>query len=364
MGSGLRVRDPATNRLMFDSDYRTGQLINIIDIGNAASGSFQSALFGLGTPFFVTLSSGIAFRQDYVYPSMGFNGTTFSWSYPNPSNRPAVRVLLGVMCNNANYPPTTGPRLLIKSGDTGVIQFMTGGISYQLAGKGTVYTSKAVPIGNTSPSVVLIPTSSPTGTQLVATSAGFTVARWGNIQQNGQWYAAYSCNTASTGQPVNYWVFEVATNLTGGTVGLKLKDPVTSTLVYNSNYDALRIVDVPELGVDMDNRSAGVSYPAGRTYATIQPSIAGFSQTSEGLYRDGLGVIDDGNYDGSYHNWQRDIDGKLIGTSVNGNTISGGVVSFDDVRAGTPGPAQYPDPASVWWQNPLGSVIVCDVTGL
>jgi hypothetical protein len=92
--------------------------------------------------------------------------------------------------------------------------------------------------------------------------------------------------------------------------------------------------------------------------------IAGYNSSTAALYKDNLLVLDDGNYDGSYHTWSRQNDGKLFGTWVDGATIRVDPVSFDDVIGQTPGYAPQPDPATVYWSNPMTNLIVVDVTGL
>lgn len=367
------VRDQNTGRLMFETSMRSGSFLAYVDIGGAGSpqdGSISNPLLAIGTPYAVAMSGGANFTRENVYPTFSFSGNTFSWHYPMASaaydyQHPPCRVLLGVKPGAGPLPPFTGPRLCIRDPNTGIIQLFRGGLCFQLAGKGTAYTRTDYRVGNTSPSVILIPNNPTAGTRLIAVrSTGFPVAKWGSITINGQVYAIYSCGTAATGQPVDYWIFDIPENIPSGGHGLKLRDPNNGRMLYNSNYDALRIMDVPTVNASIDNPSTFQSYPSGRTYAVVQPMIAGYNSSTEALYRDGLLIIDDGNYDGSYHTWSRQNDGKLLGTWVDGATVRVDPVSFDDVIGQTPGYAPQPDPATVYWSNPMTNLIVVDVTGL
>jgi len=250
------------------------------------------------------------------------------------------------------------PRIRIRN-EGNRIQFMNGGIQFQLVDKGVVYTTteQKYRVGNTGPSTILIPTPASYKTRVIAVRASFFVAKWGitDITGNGDYRAMYSCSTNQANQPVEYWVFDLATNLAGSGVGLKLRDPDTGQVIYNSNYDSLRIAGIVGDG--------GGTFTAGRKYAAILPAISGHNQTTDTLYRDGQAFLDDGQEYG-YATWSRQVDGKLYGVKWENETCSFGEVSFDDVIGQTPGYAQQPDPPTVWWDNPLGNVIIADVTAL
>lgn len=253
------------------------------------------------------------------------------------------------------------PRIRIRN-DQNRIVFMNEGPGLQLVDKGVVYTTRdpAYRIGNTSPSVINVPTLTSDVPRLIATRAGFYVAKYATRVINGITHASFSCSVASDNQPVEYWIFQEAVYLDTPGTGLKMRNPETGQVIYNSDYDSCRMSDIPPVVV-----GSSMTYIAGRKYASIMPSIAGHNQTTDALLMDGRPVIDkeDGGSGGS-HNWSRRNDGKLYGVRWINETFDIGTVSFDDVIVAAPGYANEPDPQQVWWSNPINRVIVVDVTAL
>jgi len=243
---------------------------------------------------------------------------------------------------------------------------MNGGISFQLISYGVVQTRTDYKVGNTSPSVIMIPLDSNYTSQLIAVrSVGFLTAKFGTQDVNGTRYAMYSCSTTSTGQNVEYWIFDLAKNLNGGSYGLRMRDPTTGDVIYNSNFDSLQIAAVTPVNVSIDNKTTSMAYTYGRKFATILPGISGYNTTTNALYVDGQPMVRDNTEDPSgYHRYQRRNDGKLFGSRWDNETVYIGPVSFDDVIAEAPGYANQPDPVRLWWSNPLTNIIVVDVTNL
>lgn len=251
------------------------------------------------------------------------------------------------------------PRIRIRN-LRGQVQFMNEGPNMQLVDKGVVYTTRnpAYKIGNTSPSVILVPTLSSSVPRIIAVRAPFYVARYGTREVNGVLHMTFSCDVALDNQAVEYWIFQEAVYLDTPGTGLKMRNPATNQVIYNSDYDSCRLTDVPPVVL-----GSSKTYVAGRKYACALPAISGYNKTTETLLMDGRPVFD-GNPDGEMHNWSRQNDGKLFGVRWSNETFQVGAVSFDDVVVQAPGNAYDPDPEKVWWDNPINNIIVVDVTAL
>lgn len=240
------------------------------------------------------------------------------------------------------------------------LQFTNSAVQYQFIGKGVAYTTKASQyrIGNTTPSTVLIPIPANRPDLLIAVRAPFLVARWITMVDpaDGQTKAMYACQMATENQPVEYWIFDLASNLDTPVVGLKLRNPDTGQVIYNSDYDSMRlnITNVYELPV---------TYTAGKKYAVAAPIIAGVNETTGMLYVDGEPYPDgEGDNMVGRHRYQRQNYGKLTGLYFKDETLYQGQVSFDDVVVEAPGIANQPDPPRTWWEIELPNVLVMDVS--
>jgi len=240
----------------------------------------------------------------------------------------------------------------------GKLQFDSSLMTLTCIGTGKVNTQArtVAGVGNTTPSAALVPVSSATAI-VAARGDGFGISRFGVRSINGTLYWVFATD-APIGTSVSYWVFDMTANVAVPEHGFGTQAFREDGSLYF--YSELPIM----IGAGIINEAdAPIGLPGGRTYAAIMQDLAGHNQSTDALYRDGQPVRDGGDV-GGRHVWSRKIDGKLTGVRFDGSRASIVSISFDDVIGQTPGPADQPDPPTVYWSAPLTNALLIDVTGI
>lgn len=247
------------------------------------------------------------------------------------------------------------PRATIRRAD-GAVQFDTSCLSFQLIGKGTVNVQSRLG-GNTNPGSVLIPQNGYNSTRVIATRSSFTIGRAGSTTVNNQFYLHYASSQSSGS--VDYWVFELSSNLARSPGGLTLRNPDNGQIIYSSDYDMFKARD----------RISGVgqskNLDSSKVWAAAQMDFAGhrIAPDSGVYYINGQAEIWDGGSRPNDTNWAYNNNGKVYGTRFNGSTVYTEEISWDDVRANL-GNGSEPPPFPPDWSRPLGTVLLVDVTDL
>lgn len=209
---------------------------------------------------------------------------------------------------------------------------------------------------DSSPSSALIPMTYDSDELIAVTMAtGYGYARYADLQHpaSGIWYHIYH-TSAPVGTPVTYYRFVKGSDLstTSYPVGLELFNESGVRTFSSSMRPAIVAGMASTLGT-------ATTMAAGRTYASIAPSLAGHARA----YYDGSSAPienDKGQIIGwEYFGYQ---DSKLYGVRWNSSNVAELVaVSFSDknISAGAPQPA-YTEAFNI----PISDVMYLDVTGM
>jgi hypothetical protein len=245
--------------------------------------------------------------------------------------------------------------------DDGKLQFDSNLMTLTCIASGSVTTQdrSTASVGNTTPSIALVPV--PSTTAIVAVRGeGFAVSRFGVITISGQLYWSFATN-AAIGTALSYWTFDLTRNQAIRDHGFGMQAfREDGSLYFDSELPIM-------IGAGLiSGGDPALTLPDGRTYAVIAQDLAGHNQSTDPVIRDGIPLADDSGSSGGsgFHNWQRRIDGKLTGVRFDGATARIVQISFDDVLGNTPGRASAPDPPTVFWSIPLTNALLIDVTGI
>lgn len=242
--------------------------------------------------------------------------------------------------------------------ENGRLQFDASMMTFALHTKGTVASGPRF-AANTSPSTAKVPIPAGLERYLIATRAGFYVARGGISQDaNGQRYEIFQCD-AGVGSSFEYYFFARASEFPVKGWGLEMFSE-DGKCTFSSHLDTMVISGF------ISGLGSSVTMPGGRKYAAIQPMMAGEEYETEGVVGGGSGPIiigDDPGNEGRPQQWYRQMHGKLHGIRWSDTTASIGEVSFDDVLGQT-NYGSSPDPAREFWRIQIENAMLVDVTGL
>lgn len=249
----------------------------------------------------------------------------------------------------------------------GKLQFNGEMLTYVLRLSGTTYVEDRK-IGNTCYTSFLVPTSTTYPNALIAIGGGngYTAAFSGTYNLgNGQYPKIYGTDGAPAGTPYQYYIFERSSTMPASNFGLEVRS-AQNDITFSTSQRVMRVLNMT-VGVSGFGGSGALTYP-GRQLAFCQAAWAGhrvagpLEATTGGgpviLHPDDPGPDGPGGRDTVYY-YQND--GKLHGGCIldGGQTVSSGLVSYDDVRVGPqPDPEQPPD-----YETPL-NLFVVDVTGI
>lgn len=236
----------------------------------------------------------------------------------------------------------------------GKLQFDGNFASFYLHSRGPGTTQAGIG-GNTVPSTLRVPIRNQYDPAIIATRAGFTVARSGVQQSGNDWYALFACN-APVGSSVEWWKFYQAVDLTIPSYGMYCQNEA-GQVTYSSDYDSLRIAAV------VGQNQTFPALPGDRLYATVQAPFAGYRAYTESYRRNGAPADPGGDYEDDAQ-WSVLVDSKLIGTSWNGAAPSVGEVSWDDVYVLLNYGRNPQPPTDFPWEIPMTLMMVADVTDI
>jgi hypothetical protein len=225
------------------------------------------------------------------------------------------------------------------------------------SGFGTTQPAQANGVGNTTPSVAIIPVSGYTYplTAIRIHGDGYTAARFTNAWNSGDHRYASS---APPGNGFTWYVYDYAPRLPATNIGME-----TYTDSGDRSFSTAYMPFKPVKNVYGDS-----IYNPGHEMAVCGPSVGGYGRVKDGsmryYYKDATGRYILTHSDGedtsgdTHYSYTRDC--KLEGALVNGpDYVAGSIVSFDDV---TPGPTPLPVDTHNW--SVYSPALAVDVTNI
>lgn len=214
--------------------------------------------------------------------------------------------------------------------------------------------SVAVQYANTSPSTFIVTLPLDRNSCYVACRCVSAYAAFGGYRTDpstGQSIAIFQCS-GPVGTAASFYIFTKTTQFPTANFGIEFYNSA-GQVTFSSSRKLMLVSAIIS--------SSTATLQSGRTYATIQPTISGFSYDSSGVYRNGVPVVDTESPDGKSYTWSRQVNGKLYGTKWTDATVSLDLVSYDDVIAITNYGTTANPPKNRWNIIPSNLLLV-DVT--
>ena len=221
--------------------------------------------------------------------------------------------------------------------DDGGLQLDCDLATYFMRAKGQASTTTRT-VGNSSPSSLTI--TLPPGYVLPFVAVQCAAGKIGLLRtfENSDGSVSYAyVSDAPVGSTVNYWVFDNPVALSPSNGGVTLFDD-QGRVTYSSDYGPMMAVDVLALGAE-----PGSFYD--RPWAPLQASSTrpgrslAFAQSCYGGHRNKGMLVAYGASGptrpepGRRYTWRFANDGKLYGARADGDTVTMGAISFDDVSS-------------------------------